>query len=159
MSATDQGFAAEAREKALSFLKSHRKGVFATVGKDGKPYTSLMLYVVDDNFTIYFGTRKIFKKYAQLREQPAIALSVIEETVDPLRAVDLTGTAIALSQEECVQCLGFFKDHNPSVYYVESAEDYVMFRIMPERVRWLDATSGALTITEVPLPKTQKDPA
>lgn len=144
----------DARSEALQFLKNHRKGVFATVDSEGRPHTSLMLYVVEDDFTVYFGTRKIFKKYSHLCEQPAISLTVIEESPDPLQTVDLTGTATQLSDEEKEKYFAFFKDNNPSVYYVEGAEDYVMFRITPEHVRWLDATSGELTITQV-LPETR----
>ena len=108
-----------------------------------------MLYVIDEDMNVYFGTRKAFNKYKQLCENPAISLSVIQESVDPLQVVDVSGKAEPLSDEEKEKWFVYFKDHNPSVYYVEAAEDYIMFRITPEKMRWLDATSGELVIEQV----------
>lgn len=136
-------------EKVRAFLNHHRKAVFATVDSEGKPHTSLMLYVVDDDFNVYFGTRKAFNKYNQLCENPAISLSVIQESVDPLQVVDVHGDALPLGDEEKKKWFAYFKENNPSVYYVEAAEDYVMFRITPKGMRWLDATSGELVIESV----------
>jgi hypothetical protein len=43
-----------------------------------------------------------------------------------------------------------FKAKNPSKYYVEGAPDFVMFRVRPTQIRWLDAVSGELSITNLP---------
>lgn len=137
------------KEKAREFLQGHRKAVFATVDAEGRPHTSLMLYVIDDDMNVYFGTRKAFNKYKQLCDNPAISLSIIQESVDPLQVVDIYGKAEPLPDEEREKWFAYFKDHNPSVYYVEAAEDYVMFRIQPEGMRWLDATSGELVIESI----------
>jgi hypothetical protein len=66
-----------------------------------------------------------------------------------LRAVDFHGKAQELTREEQQVWFEHFKSKNPSKYYVEGAEDYVMFRVHPTFLRWLDATSGELTITQV----------
>ena len=139
------------KEKAKAFLKGHRKGVFATVDEEGRPHTSLMLYVIDEDFNVYFGTRKVFRKYGQLLKNPAMSLSVIQESVDPLQVVDIHGDAQPLSPKEKEKWFAYFKNHNPSAYYVEAADDYVMFKIAPKGIRWLDATSGELIIEEVAL--------
>jgi general stress protein 26 len=137
----------ELRQTVYDFLKRHRKAVFATVDADGAPHTSLMLYVVDEDLNIYFGTRKAFNKYHQLCARPKMSLSVIEETIDPLQVVDVHGEAVEVPAEEKMERFAFFKENNPSIYYVEDAEDYVMFKIKPSGIRWLDATSGELQIT------------
>jgi general stress protein 26 len=131
------------------FLNAHRKGVFATVDEKGNPHTSLMLYVIDDELNLYFGTRKSFRKYAQLTAHPAVSVSVIEEALDPLRVVDFHGKAVELTPDEKLVWFEYFKSKNPSKYYVEDADDYVMFRVHPTFMRWLDATSGELTINQV----------
>lgn len=137
------------REKVADFLTTHRKGVFAIVDEEGNPATSLMLYTTDDDLNVYFGTRKAFKKYEQMKAHPFIALSVIEENIDPLRVVDLRGTVTELSREEQDAAYAHFKTKNSSKYYVEGAEDYIMFKLTPSSIRWLDATSGELTITNL----------
>lgn len=140
---------AELRQTVIEFLNNHRKAVFAILDNDGLPTTSLMLYVIDDEMNVYFGTRKAFSKYATLQKNPIISLSVIEEALDPLKVVDLRGTVMQIPPEQTEEIHTFFKSKNPSKYYVEGAEDFVMFKMAPDFVRWLDASSGELSIIDV----------
>ena len=137
------------KTEVARFLHAHRKAVFATVDADGSPHTSLMLYTIDDEFNVYFGTRRAFRKFQQILDNRNVSLSVIEEVLDPLLVVDIRGTAELLDAGERAEWYAHFKARNPSKYYVEDAEDYEMFRLRPTMIRWLDATSGALTITNV----------
>lgn len=141
------------RKTIHDFLDLHKKAVFATVDDTKQPHTSLMLYAVDDDLSIYFGTRKSFKKYGQLKEHPAVSLSVIEEKLDPLRVVDMQGTAVEVPEEKTKETLEYFKGKNMSKYYVEDADDFVMFQIVPSSIRYLDATSGELTTEYVEIEK------
>ncbi|HEX4799020.1 MAG TPA: pyridoxamine 5'-phosphate oxidase family protein [Candidatus Paceibacterota bacterium] len=134
-----------------NFLDTHRKAVFAFLDAEDKPVTSLMLYMVDEHFNVYFGTRKAFAKYTQAKRQPHISLSVVEERLDPLKVVDIRGVAEELSEAEQESVYADFKLKNTSRYYVEDADDFVMFRIRPQVIRWADATSGELKITEIPV--------
>ena len=140
---------AELRQTVIDFLNNHRKAVFAILDTDGLPTTSLMLYVIDDEMNVYFGTRKAFSKYATLQKNPTISLSVIEEALDPLKVVDLRGTVMQIPSEQTEEIHTFFKSKNQSKYYVEGAEDFVMFKMAPDFVRWLDASSGELSIIDV----------
>lgn len=140
---------AELRKTVKDFLNNHRKAVFAILDADGLPTTSLMLYVIDDHMNVFFGTRKAFSKYENLKTHPTVSLSVIEEVIDPLKVVDLRGTVTELSLEETTEVHTFFKTKNQSRYYVEGADDFVMFKITPTFVRWLDASSGELSIIDV----------
>lgn len=133
------------RKTVYEFLDTHKKAVFATVDDDKQPHTSLMLYAVDTDLSVYFGTRKSFKKYGQLKKHPIVALSVIEEKIDPLRVVDIHGKAVEVPAEETKETLIYFKGKNMSKYYVEDADDFAMFKIVPTSVRYLDATTGELT--------------
>jgi uncharacterized pyridoxamine 5'-phosphate oxidase family protein len=134
------------------FLNAHRKAIFAFIDGEGHPTTSLMLYAIDEKLNVYFGTRKAFGKYTYATTHPQVSLSVMEEVLDPLKVVDIRGVATELSHEEQKAMYAHFKTKNQSKYYVEGAEDYVMFRITPTAIRWADATSGELTISDVPVP-------
>ena len=134
------------------FLNAHRKAIFAFIDAEGKPVTSLMLYMIDDALNVYFGTRKAFGKYAQAKQNPYVSLSVVEEALDPLKVVDIRGIAEELDADEQESVYSDFKLKNPSKYYVEGADDFVMFRIRPEVVRWADASSGDLVVENIPLP-------
>lgn len=141
----DQNLAQEVRE----FLNNHRKAIFAINDDSGLPTTSLMLYAVDDEFNVYFGTRRGFGKYQHILKNPVISLSVMEEKIDPLKVADIRGSARELSQEEGEVAHSFFKTKNQSKYYVEGADDFVMFKIVPNFIRWADASSGELKIVNL----------
>lgn len=139
----------ELRGTVMHFLNSHRKAVFSILDDAGLPTTSLMLYVVDDEMNIFFGTRRAFSKYAHLKQNPIVSLSVIEEVLDPLKVVDMRGAVHELSVDDCNNVHAWFKTKNPAKYYVEGAEDFVMFKLVPHFVRWLDAESGNLEIIDL----------
>lgn len=143
--------AAQLRTTVTEFLNTHRKAVFAILDKNGLPTTSLMLYAIDDELNVYFGTRRGFGKYADIKAQPILSLSVIEESVDPMKVVDIRGTAFEVPDEKCGTTCAFFKTKNPSKYYVEGAPDFVMFKLRPNFVRYLDATSGELVFRDLDL--------
>jgi general stress protein 26 len=139
----------ELKRVIADFLNAHRKAVFAIIDKHGFPTTSLMLYAIDDELNVYFGTRRSFGKYVDITKQPIIALSVTEEALDPLKVVDIRGTAIEVPNEECGKTCSFFKTKNPSKYYIEDSEDFVMFKLGPHFVRWADSSSGTLITTDL----------
>ena len=60
------------KEKILSFLNNHRKAVFSFVDERGLPTTSLMLYAIDDDMNVYFGTRKSYGKYQSIQRTPVV---------------------------------------------------------------------------------------
>lgn len=134
---------------ALEFLNGHRKMVLTVLDQHKHPNSSLLLYAVDDDFTFYFGTRKAFGKYKALVADPHVAIAVVQESIDPLQVVDVQGIAEEIPSEETHATLALFESRNPSKYYVKDAEDFVMFRVKPSGVRWLDATSGELHIYDL----------
>lgn len=136
-------------EVVREFLNNHRKAIFAINDVDGLPTTSLMLYAIDEDFNVYFGTRRAFVKYEHILKNPTISLSVMEEKLDPLKVADLRGVAVELQDEEAKEAHEFFKSKNSSKYYVEGASDFVMFKITPKFIRWADASSGELHITNL----------
>lgn len=140
---------AELRSTVIDFLDGHRKAVFGILDEKGLPTTSLMLYAIDDDMNVFFGTRKAFSKYEHIIQNPVVSLSVIEEVLDPLKVVDMRGDVVELSAEETEKIHTFFKTKNPAKYYVEGAEDFVMFKLTPHFVRWLDAESGELEIMDL----------
>lgn len=139
------------RQIIIDFLNTHRKAVFAVLDREGLPTTSLMLYAIDDTLAVYFGTRRAFSKYQDLCNHPVVSLSIIEEALDPLKVVDIRGNVQEVSQEELDTVHAFFKTKNPSKYYVEGAPDFTMFKLTPTFVRYLDASSGELTLQDLKL--------
>ena len=65
-----------ARSAALAFLKANRAGVIATVSSEGTPHASVVYYVTDDSFNIYFVTKIDSRKYASIKANPTVAFTV-----------------------------------------------------------------------------------
>jgi len=146
---TEEKSSTNLKEEALTFLNAHRKMVLTVLDKEKHPNSSLMLYVVDDNFNVFFGTLKKFGKYKALQASPYVSLAVVQESIDPLQVVDMQGRVEELSSEQTAETLSWFVEKNPSKYYIKDGEDFVMFKIVPSGVRWLDATSGELQMHDL----------
>ena len=137
------------KAEAKKFLDKHRKMVLTVLDQDGSPNSSLMLYATDDDFNLYFGTCRCFGKYSALKNDARVAVAVLEEEIDPLRVVDIQGKAEEIPEDKTKETLKWFESKNPAKYYVKDAEDFVMFKVEPKEVRWLDATSGELKIYDL----------
>ncbi len=134
------------KKTVFDFLDAHKKAIFGTVDEEGQPHTALMLYAVDDKLNVYFGTRKAFGKHERLMKNPSVSLTVAEEKNDPMRAVDLHGIVEVVSDADAATSLEFFKGKNMSKYYVQGSDDFVMYKVKPTMVRYLDATLGDLEV-------------
>ena len=132
------------RADALEFLETHRKMSLATLDKEGHPSVSMVLYAVDEQFNIFFGTRKVFGKYHALIADAHTSLTIVEGKVDPLKVVEIHGMAEAIPSERMSELLAWFTKKNPSPFYIKDEEDLVMFKIVPSNIKWIDASSGVL---------------
>lgn len=132
-----------------AFLETHSKAVIAVAGTDGKPKASLVLFAIEDDLTIYIGTRRSSGKYTAMRANPNVSMVVLEGSVDPLRSVEIQGKAEEVPAGESAALLKRFEEKNEAAFYVKGADDFVMFRITPFDIKWLDATSGELKIQEL----------
>jgi len=138
-------------KKVLDFLNAHKKMVLAVLDQQGHPDASLVLYAIDDDLNVYFGTKKVFGKYKAVHANPHVAAAIEQEVLDPLQIVDIKGVVEEMPAEKTEELMKWFTSKNESTYYVKDAEDYVMLKIVPTRLRWLDATSGELEIYDIDL--------
>jgi len=141
----------ELRKIAKDFLNGHPKGIFGVLDEKGLPTTSLMLYVIDDDLNVYFGTKTSFSKYTHIINNPVVALTVVEGTDDPLKVVDMRGDVTEVPMEDLPEIFTLFKEKNPAQYFVEGADDFTMFKLTPHFMRWLDGSSGALERADIDL--------
>ena len=139
------------RDQAKTFLEDHKKMILTILDKDGYPNSSLMLYAVD-GFTIYFGTCESFGKYKALSANPHVAVAVVQEGIDPLQVLDMQGVVEEVPKEDVRERLEWFTSKNTAKYYIKDAPDYVMFKITPTCIRWLDAMTGDLQICDIDVP-------
>lgn len=129
----------------IEFLRAHKKMALSVNRAQGNPSLSLMHYAVGETLqSIYFGTRRSFKKYTLLHEHPDVSCLITESGENPLRALSIRGMARELIGAEHDLALALFKQNNIATWYIEGSEDLVMFAIHPSSIHWLDGSSGTL---------------
>src|SRR3989344_3854638 len=148
--------ARQSRSDALTFLKAHSAGVLSTVSEGGKAHGSAIYYVADDSFNIYFITLKTSRKFANLSENPSVALTV--GTQDVPQTLHLEGVAAMLQHEEEIgahaaelmkDLTSNSRDYAPLTKLGDA--DTAIIWIQPKWIRWGDfaslgsGTEGVLT--------------
>lgn len=148
MSIAQKNETEELKKEAEAFLDEHKKMILTVLDEEGHPNSSLMLYA-NDGFDIYFGTCESFGKYKALMKDPHVALAVVQEKIDPLQVLDIQGVVEEVPKGDTQERLDWFVSKNTSKYYIKDAEDFVMFKVKPLCIRWLDATSGDLQVCDI----------
>ncbi len=134
------------KEEILNFLKKHNKMVLAYINQAAEPVQNFMLYAVDDNFNIYFGTLKRFKKYEYLISNPPLSIFIEEESKDPEKAASIKAVIVELydSKEEIKEKLDWFEKQNPCKYHIKDEEDFVLFQAKILSVRFVDGSGDTI---------------
>jgi PPOX class probable F420-dependent enzyme len=66
-------------DEAIDFIRSHHRGVLATLRNDGKPQTSPVLVGVDDDGSLVVSTRESLVKTTNVRRHSWAAVCVFED--------------------------------------------------------------------------------
>lgn len=139
------------RSTVQGFLEGHMKMVLSLNEEGGPPNTVLMHYAIDRSLHIHFGTKRASAKYTALKKDPRVSFLVIDEGLDPKRVASGRGVVRELDPQEGENAKLLFKTVNKSKWYMEQAQDLVMFEIKPTSLCWLDGSSGELKVCDIVL--------
>lgn len=131
------------KAEAQAFLNAHSVGMLATVGADGKPHASIVHYVSDEHFNIYFLTLFASRKFAAMRANPAVAFTIGAREIP--QTIQMEGAASELThadekKEHITELMKVLTSN--STYYAPlmklDPSEIVMMWIQPTWVRWGD---------------------
>lgn len=131
------------RADALAFLKRHTTGVLATAGHDNLPHASVVHYVCDDDFNIYFLTLSNSRKFAALSAHPQVAFAVGTEEVPQTLQIEGMAKDISLDTEAAHKKAELFRVLNANDFFyapiskLDPAPSVVVW-IRPTWIRWAD---------------------
>lgn len=133
----------DTRAIAHAFLTSHKTGTLATVGSDGRPHASLVVYVFDEDFNIYFMTLRTSRKFAALSMHEDVAFTISSEAVP--QTLQIEGKAADISSEyeagskkdDIFELLIKNSSFNAPISKMDTAQTAII-RITPAWVRWAD---------------------
>ncbi len=145
------------KDDVLAFLKSQFIMNIATVTKDGMPYSSTMLYAIDDDFTIYFVTHTDTKKVENLAYNPHISVAIWEHHKMKVQA---SGTVTVVENEEeklaTVDKLAEAATKDGSFWpplFRLGGKDYIVYKISLTSLEALDLVSDSITEVAPPITK------
>ncbi len=136
---------AEVRNLAAALIKKVRFPQLATVEGD-QPRVRPVSPVRTDGFIVYVANLKSYGKTAEIRENPKVELSYIDDDHNQVR---ITGTAEIVTDRKVLEEI--WSSNNLLKHYLGSIDnpELIVYRIVPSRVRYM--VEWALQYYEVPL--------
>jgi general stress protein 26 len=130
----------ESAQIIYDFLTKHHIGVLATVDTSGKPHGAVIYFVMNDDFTILFGTKTKTRKYENIAKTGVATLVVYDEdaqmtTVIQGKASQSDDPAViekAIANMEA-QSAKIASAHNPPITKLY-AGDFVAMRLVPHTI-------------------------
>jgi nitroimidazol reductase NimA-like FMN-containing flavoprotein (pyridoxamine 5'-phosphate oxidase superfamily) len=148
-----------ARAAALDFLKKHTAGVLASVSRDYKPHASVVYYVADDNFNIYFFTKRNSRKFDAISAHPQVAFTI--GRLDVPQTLQIEGVASELRGEEdkaahIADLMKKLAETNQLYVPIAKMEsEVVLMWLEPKWIRWGDFSVPGIRnenlFTEIPM--------
>ena len=131
------------KEQIAGFLKTAKYGTLATVSADGKPVTHAMGFAAQGT-TLYFGTSRKTRKFANIEANPNVAFSAEEVTENwlALKGVQLEGTAQVASEAEKGNAIALMMAKYPMLANMPADPDMVFLKMTIVEGYMLDYTKG-----------------
>lgn len=141
------------KESILQFLREHFIMEIATC-LDNKPAASVMLYALNDDFSLYFATHKDSYKSQNLQKNPQISLCIWEH-LKALVQMDGKVEVVENEQEKSVamdklaDAATKDKEFWPPLFRIKG-DEYIIFKMSPQWGRLLDLSRSTITQEETP---------
>jgi general stress protein 26 len=137
------------RPVALSFVQQQPFLTLATCSRAGEPHSSVLLYDIDDNFTIYAVTHQETYKVSHLIDNPVVGGSIYEVgnayvqfhgVMTPIKS----SAKILRIFERLAAKAAKVKKFWPPIFKFPG-QDYFVFSIKPTWLRYMPLESKAVT--------------
>lgn len=127
----------ESADVVRKFLNSRYSGVLATADQAGNPYAAAVYYVLQDDFSLLFGTKSETQKYKNIEENKQVAFVVYDEKDEA--TVQITGRVEVIDDHSARQKIVnnmYSVSSKQSKIKLPPAEklwagDYVALRLVP----------------------------
>lgn len=123
------------RDEVLAFLRSRYCGVIATATLDGRPEAALVDIAATEAGEIVFETTSATRKFANLRDNPRVALVV---GWDDKQTLQIDGIVDTLSGSELARLRDFYLSVFPQKASHPNWPGNHYFRIRPRWMRFSD---------------------
>jgi len=137
------------RAGLLAFMRQEKYGVEASVSGSGTPQIAVVGVVVSDRFEVFFDTLESTRKAANLRKNPAIALTLGPTAQATERTVQLEGTADEPRDGELRRLLDLYFERFPDGRERQRWPGIMYFRVTPAWLRYSDFSRNPPLVAEL----------
>lgn len=132
------------KTELAQYVRSKIIAVISTVSKEGKPMSATIYFLVDKDLNFYFITKTFSRKHHNIQSNPHVAM-VVGTDNEPV-TVQIEGFAEKVEDglvfkekfHEFVDLLSRNRYVGPIFQLAPDDNELVMYKIVPDWVRWLD---------------------
>jgi nitroimidazol reductase NimA-like FMN-containing flavoprotein (pyridoxamine 5'-phosphate oxidase superfamily) len=140
------------REEILAFLKG-MPILSLSACKEGKPVASIVVFAIDDDFTIYFASHGDSIKAEALRQNPTLAYSVWKQDTMLVQgggeARELKDEEYSRAMNKILKAMENIENFWPPILRI-TGENYTAFAVKPAWIRALDLSQPSYDGAERP---------
>lgn len=143
----------------VQLIRTHRQAALATVDGDGMPFAAMVAYAYEPasgGVLLHLSTLAAHTRH--LLANPRAALLIAEQDdgrddVQTLARITLTGSAqvVALDDPAYAAARACYLERLPAAAMLFGFGDFSLFRLMPERARYVGGFARAYTLTALQL--------
>ena len=130
----------------LRFLKTHQHAVLGSRLLCGSLTTSLVAYAVNEHLQLHFGSRRSYATCAALQQFPEVSITVMHASSQPRYAAEIRGRVEYIPSEHTDATRTWLLGRNPATLYDTSQDDFVVCKVNPHVVRFIDLAASQPTI-------------
>ncbi|GBE02628.1 hypothetical protein BMS3Abin08_02079 [bacterium BMS3Abin08] len=135
----------EIKKEILSYLSGHLYLNLATINSNdpAQPHVSTVAYV-NEGFDLYFATSVKSRKFANLKNNPKVALTIDEDEADWMKitGLQIEGEAEVVKEDQLPSVFGIYSDKFPIIKTFPANPDYRFIKITPREAWMLDYRKG-----------------
>jgi uncharacterized pyridoxamine 5'-phosphate oxidase family protein len=120
----------------VAFVRERGLGVVATLGPRGTPQAAVVAVLATDRGEVLFGTERRSRKFANIQQQPAVALAI--GWGDDEVGVQCEGIADEPSGADLDRCLKTYLDRFPRERRLVDNGRLGLVRVRPNWIRYDD---------------------
>ncbi len=134
--------------EVLDLMRKTSLMSLAVADRNGQPQSHMMLFAIDDDFTLYFATTKDSGKHKAIQDNNKIGISVL---CTEIALIQMTAETFELQNEEAMLAIDKLAEAAtelpnfwPPVLRIIK-ENYAVFKAVPKSIRALDLTDTTMT--------------
>lgn len=121
----------------VAFVRQRGLGVIATLGPQGTPQAAVVAVMATDAGEVLFGTERGSRKFANIRQRPAVALAIGWD--DDEVTVQCEGIADEPSGADLDRCLKYYLDRFPGERRLVENAELGLVRVRMNWIRYDDS--------------------